>query len=188
MDDNQNVINFSTNHLLKHFKEKTGNNNYSLIYSNEEEARAAADEFKADMMAENPDYPYAVESYDTTIQPQISFTLMDQSTGYVKAIVGGRGDKKGDLTLNRATDSARQPGSCFKVLAAFVPALDAGGKTLATTYEDAPFTYDNGRPVANWWGDSYRGFNSIRDAIRDSMNVIAVKTITDIGPQLGLII
>lgn len=73
---------------------------------------------------------------------------MDQSTGYVKAIVGGRGDKKGDLTLNRATDSARQPGSCFKVLAAFVPALDAGGKTLATTYEDAPFTYDNGRPVA----------------------------------------
>lgn len=185
MDDDQNVINFSTNHLLKHFKEKTGNNNYSLIYSSEEEARAAADEFKADMMAENPDYPYAVESYDTTIQPQISFTLMDQSTGYVKAIVGGRGDKKGDLTLNRATDSARQPGSCFKVLAAFVPALDAAGKTLATTYEDAPFTYDNGRPVANWWGDSYRGFNSIRDAIRDSMNVIAVKTITDIGPQLG---
>lgn len=186
MDDDGNTTNFSTNNLLSHFKEKTGNQDYSLIYANEEAARAAADEFKADMLAENPDLTFLLETYDTTIQPQISFCLMDQSTGYIKAIVGGRGDKKGNLTLNRATDSTRQPGSCFKVLAAFVPALDAGGKTLATTYEDAPFNYDNGgRQVKNWWGDSYRGFNSIRDAIRDSMNVIAVKTLTDIGPQLG---
>lgn len=185
VDDEGNTTNFSTNHLLSHFKEKSGNSNYSLIYSSEEAARAAADEFKEDMLAENPDLTFLLETYDTTIQPQISFTIMDQYTGQIKAIVGGRGEKKGNLTLNRATDSARQPGSCFKVLAAFVPALDASGMTLATTYEDAPFNYSNGRPVANWWGGSYRGFNSIRDAIRDSMNVIAVKTITDVGPEVS---
>ncbi len=184
-DADNNLINFSTNNLLAHFKEKSGNPNYSLIYSGEEAARAAADEFMADMIEENPGSSLYLENYDTTIQPQISFSLMDQSNGQVKAIVGGRGEKKGNLTLNRATDSARQPGSCFKVLAAFVPALDASGMTLATTYEDAPFNYTNGRPVANWWGGSYRGFNSIRDAIRDSMNVIAVKTITDVGPEVS---
>ncbi len=184
VDKDGNTTNFSTNHLLNHFKEKTGNANYSLIYSNEEAARAAADEFKADMLAENPDLTELMETYDTTIQPQISFCIMDQSTGYIKAVVGGRGEKKGNLTLNRA-DSSRQPGSCFKVLAAFIPALDASGMTLATTYEDKPFNYANGRPVSNWWRGSYRGFNSIRDAIRDSMNVIAVQTITDVTPDVA---
>ncbi len=185
VDDNENTTNFSTNHLLSHFKEKTGNNDYSLIYPNEEAARAAADEFKADMLAENPDLTFLLETYETTIQPQISFTIMDQYTGQIKAIVGGRGEKNGNLTLNRATDSTRQPGSCFKVLAAFVPALDTAGMTLATTYEDKPFNYANGRPVKNWWGDSYCGFQSIRAAIRDSMNIIAVQTITDVGPDIS---
>ena len=50
---------------------------------------------------------------------------------------------------------------------------------------DAPFNYANGRPVSNWWGSEYRGLNSIRQAIIDSMNVIAVKTFTAITPQLG---
>lgn len=184
-DEDGNTTNFSTNHLLSYYKELTGNSKYSLIYANEEAAREAADGFKEAMLEENPELSFLLESYHTTIQPQISFTIMDQYTGQIKAIVGGRGPKEGNLTLNRATDSTRQPGSCFKVLAAFVPALDASGMTLATTYEDAPFNYANGRPVQNWWGSSYRGFNSIRDAIRDSMNVIAVKTITDVGPEVA---
>lgn len=183
-DEHDNTTNYSTNHLLNYYKETTGNSKYSLIYANEESARAAADGFRDAMLEQNPNSTY-LETYSTTIQPQISFTIMDQYTGQIKAIVGGRGPKEGNLTLNRATDSTRQPGSCFKVVAAFVPALDASGMTLATTYEDAPFNYANGRPVQNWWGSSYRGFNSIRDAIRDSMNVIAVKTITDVGPEVS---
>ena len=44
------------------------------------------------------------------VQPQISFSVMEQSTGYVKVLVGGRGDKNTDRGLNRATDDvARQP-------------------------------------------------------------------------------
>lgn len=184
VDKDGNTVNYSTNHLLNYYKELTGNSKYSLIYPSEEAARAAADNFKEAMLESNPDMTELMETYDTTIQPQISFCIMDQSTGYIKAIVGGRGEKKGNLTLNRV-DSSRQPGSCFKVLAAFVPALDAAGMTLATTYEDKPFNYANGRPVNNWWGGSYRGFASIRDAIRDSMNVIAVQTITDVNPEVS---
>ena len=45
------------------------------------------------------------ESVTFTIQPQASLTLMDQATGEVKALVGGRGDKTANKTLNRASDT-----------------------------------------------------------------------------------
>ena len=54
-------------------------------------------------------------------------TVMDQSTGYVLGIVGGRGEKEASLTLNRASDTYRQPGSTFKILSAYGPALEEGG-------------------------------------------------------------
>ena len=63
------------------------------------------------------------------LQPQVSFVIMDQKTGQVKAISGGRGTKTASLTLNRATDTTRQPGSTFKVITAFAPALDTCGAT-----------------------------------------------------------
>ena len=65
---------------------------------------------------------------------------MDQSNGYVKAIVGGRGKKEASLTLNRATNTKRQPGSTFKVVSTYAPALDAAGKTLADVEVDAPYS------------------------------------------------
>ena len=49
---------------------------------------------------------------------------MDQHNGYVKAMVGGRGEKTGNMRLNRATQSTRQPGSTYKILSTYVPALD----------------------------------------------------------------
>ena len=83
------------------------------------------------------------------------------------------------------SNTVRSPGSTFKVLAAFAPALDGAGQTLATVYNDAPFNYINGTPVNNWYKTGYRGINSIREGIRESMNIVAVKTLTVIGPQLG---
>ena len=109
---------------------------------------------------------------------------MDQYTGYVKAVVGGRGKKNVSLSLNRATDSTRQPGSTFKILSAYAPAIDTMGYTLTTTIVDEPFSYSNGRAVKNWYS-GYRGKVTVRKAIADSMNICAVKTLTDITPQLG---
>ena len=109
---------------------------------------------------------------------------MDQYTGYVKAVVGGRGKKNVSLSLNRATDSTRQPGSTFKILSAYAPAIDTMGYTLSTTIVDEPFSYSNGRAVKNWYS-GYRGKVTVRKAIADSMNICAVKTLTDITPQLG---
>ena len=86
-----------------------------------------------------------------TIEPQVSVTVMDPTTGAVVAIVGGRGKKAGNLTLNRATDSTRQPGSLFKVLSTYLPALDMHGDTLASVQDDGVYYYPNSdKEVHNW--------------------------------------
>lgn len=111
---------------------------------------------------------------------------MDQKTGQVKAISGGRGTKTASLTLNRATDTTRQPGSTFKVITAFAPALDTCGATLGSVYYDAPFTIGR-KTFKNWYKQGYLGYSSIRDGIIYSMNIVAVRTMMEtVSPQLGV--
>lgn len=159
---------------------------YPLVYSSTDQAYAAINEYKSTLGITENDY--VDERIDITPQPQVSVVVMDQYTGKVKAMVGGRGEKTASLSLNRATDSTRQPGSCFKILSTYAPALDSCGYTLATTIDDdAPFKYPNdpeGRSVNNWDG-IYIGKTRVRYAIEHSMNVCAVKTLYDIGPQTG---
>lgn len=115
------------------------------------------------------------ETSQPTIQPQISLTIMNQSNGSVEALVGGRDLKTSDLSLNRATTSTRQPGSTFKILSAFLPALDKNHMTLGTVYDDAPYNYnDSNRPVHNYY-KGYKGYSTIREAITQSMNIVAAK-------------
>lgn len=126
------------------------------------------------------------ESVNYTLEPQASFVLIEQSTGYVKAISGGRGEKTASRTLNRATDSVRQPGSTFKVITSFAPAVDACGATLGTVYYDAPYGSET-KQFKNWWGQDYKGYHSIRDGIAYSMNIVALKCMADtVTPKLGI--
>lgn len=174
--------NYSNVDLTYYYKNLMGQSDFKLIYSEKEDIQNCIDGFKA---AYTKDGDVSLgETIMYSLQPQVSFTVMDQKTGYIKAIVGGRGEKETSLSLNRATHSPRQPGSCFKVLAAFAPALDACDMSLATVYNDAPFNYSNGRPVQNWY-KSYWGLNTIRHAIEQSMNIVAVRAITDVTPELA---
>ena len=70
-------------------------------------------------------------------------------------------------------------------MSTYAPALDSAGMTLATVKIDEPFNYANGRPVSNWYSSGYKGPCTLRYAIEQSLNIIAVKTLTDITPQLG---
>lgn len=187
-DDREEAHNFSKENMMSWFKEN-GQKKFNLIFSSQDDANEAIATYRSAMLqelgvADDPDnYD---ESISMTPQPQVAMVIEDQSTGYVVALVGGRGTKEGRRTLNRATSAMRSPGSTFKVLASFAPALDSAGKTLATVYNDAPFNYADGRPVRNWYSNPpYRGINTIREAIRQSMNIIAVKNQTAISPQLG---
>jgi len=178
---NGDIENHSSEKLEAYFKQD--NPSFKRMFSSTEEAYEAIDTYKKAVMSSGDEE--LGEVINLTPQPQVSFTVEDQSTGYIRAMVGGRGAKEASRTLNRATDSMRQPGSTFKVVSTFAPALDSAGYTLANVQVDEPYNYSNGRPVSNWYSTGYRGICSIRDAIRDSLNIITVKTLTDITPQLG---
>ena len=179
---NGEIKNYSDQTMISHYNASSPG--YSLNFSSMEEAQAAIDAYKAEILQDGDMIPEGGESVVFTMQPQAAVTIIDQYSGDVKAIVGGRGDKSGSRTLNRATDTVRQPGSTFKVLAAFAPALDTAGMTLATVEDDAPYSYSNGTSLRNY-DNSYRGFTTIRYAITKSINVVTVKTLTDISPQVG---
>lgn len=179
---NGDLVNYSSEMYRDYFRQFKSS--FNMLYSSQEDAYAAIEEYHTAVMVDEGDEILA-ESIELTAQPQVSITIEDQSTGYIVAMYGGRGVKTASKTLNRATDTVRQPGSTFKVLAAYAPALDCSGLTLATVFNDAPFYYDDGSKLVSNYDKTYRGLTSVRQGIQSSINVLAVKTLTTITPQLG---
>ena len=101
--------NYSEQTMLSYYQSK--NSKYNIDFDSKEAVDAAIEQYKADIMEDGDMIVPNGESITYTMQPQASMTVIDQSTGEVKAIVGGRGDKTANKTLNRATDTKRQPGS-----------------------------------------------------------------------------
>lgn len=121
---------------------------------------------------------------DGVVQPQSATVVLDYRAGHIKALVGGR-DIEGQRVLNRATDSARQPGSAIKPIAVYYPALD-NGYTAATAIDDVPFYDSNGQLWPRNWYRGYRGINTLRKSLEQSINVNSVKTLQGIGVETSL--
>ena len=176
--------NYSKENLATYLRETTGDSN-PLVFSSEDAARAAVEQYKSSLGINTEAGDTIDENLTITLQPQVSIVVMDQYTGQVKAIVGGRGQKTTSLSLNRATSATRQPGSCFKVVSTYAPGLNECGMTLATTIKDEPYKYASGQQVNNWDG-RYIGNARVRYAIEHSMNVCAVRTLTEtVGLEKG---
>lgn len=175
---------YSQEHIKTWHRQVLGDTGFDALYNSEEEARADAESYKASVLQEGD--TVIGESVTLALQPQVSFVLMDHATGQVKAISGGRGPKTASLTLNRATNVPRQPGSTFKVITAFAPALDTRGATLGTVYYDTPYTIGN-KTFRNWYSSGFQGYSSIREGIIYSMNIVAVRCLMEtVTPQLGV--
>ena len=177
------IENFSNQTMLSYYKKATGNNDYSINFSTEEACYEAISAYEQEMLGNGDEIVEGSESINITLEPEVALTVIDQATGAVKAIVGGRGEKSGNRTWNRATDTCRQPGSTFKIIGCFAPALDGGGLTLASVQDDAPFTV--GSKTFHNYDNSYRGFTNIRTAITYSINIVTVKTLQQIGADLA---
>ena len=176
---------YSQNNMEKWYNDN-GDSSFSLTLSNKEKAQNYIDTYKEAMTANGGTVTF--EESHFVVQPQISFSVMEQSTGYVKVLVGGRGDKNTDRGLNRATDDvARQPGSSIKPLVAYGPGLDTGAITLASAIDNAPYYYSgtNARLVKNYTEGEYLGYITVRAALTRSQNVPAVKVLTQITPAVG---
>lgn len=172
---------YSESDLKRYYTKK--DSTFKFVKKTKEELDSLIKEYAKSLCGKND--TSKVTSIDYTLQPQVSVVFMEQGTGYVRGISGGRGEKTTSLSLNRATSSLRQPGSTFKVLAAFAPAIDIQGDTLSTVYYDAPYKI-NQKSFKNYWGNEYFGFSSIRQSIVYSMNIVALKCMNEtVGVDLA---
>lgn len=106
-------------------------------------------------------------------QPQGALVAIDPHTGYIKAMVGGRGNDQ----FNRAVLAERQPGSAFKPFV-YLAAIESG-YTPASIIDDSPISFGSWSPVN--YDRSFRGPVTIRSALEQSLNVVTVKLAQQVG-------
>lgn len=128
-----------------------------------------------DKQAANTKYFYKDKKGDMM---QCAAIVIDNKTGNVVGMLGGVGEKKG-LDFNRAIDAKLQPGSTFKPIAAYGPAFELGVSYPGMGIDDTPININGYKPT-NWYG-YYYGYVTARQAINQSMNVPAVKTLQAVG-------
>ena len=110
-----------------------------------------------------------------------NITIVDNSTGWVVAL-GSTAEK----TVNRGSiwpvTSRRQPGSSIKPLSVYAPAIEMGFITPASTVDDNPFLL-NGQVWPLNVTATYKGLTSVLDAVTNSLNTCALRTVDLITPQ-----
>ncbi|KMT22572.1 transglycosylase domain-containing protein [Clostridium cylindrosporum] len=121
------------------------------------------------------------EKTEKKIQPQVAAAIYDYNTGDMVAIVGGRGEHEIG-SLNRATDVPRQPGSSIKPLSVYGPALDRNLVTPASTVSGSRLSPSE---TGGWnpknANGQYPDRITVRDALRVSMNTVAVRLGIKVG-------
>lgn len=143
----------------------------SLDAAAQKELQDAIDKELAEFTEKNDEGIYCLQG---------AAVCIDNATGMVRAIVGGRSQDTEGYTLNRAFQSFRQPGSSIKPLLVYTPALEKG-YTADTTVVDEPI---EGGPVN---GDGvYSGTMSLRQAVAVSKNTVAWKIMEELTPEYGL--
>lgn len=115
---------------------------------------------------------------------QCGVYMMDYS-GRVLAIVGSSDEKEGNMWFNYATDAKRQPGSSFKPIAAYAPAIDKGIINYSSIVQDDPIPnyFDDGTAGPNNYDHQFRGPVTVQYALQQSYNPPAVRVYQKLGPQ-----
>ncbi|WP_410075889.1 transglycosylase domain-containing protein [Anaerostipes sp.] len=127
---------------------------------------------------------YTEKDKNGIYKAQASGTCIDNDTGKVVAIVGGREQKNIGYTLNRAYQSPRQPGSAIKPLLVYAPALEHGW-SAGSTVNDSPMASNDKHRVRNSHG-SYSGQISLRRAVQKSSNVATMRIYEQLTPKTCL--
>ena len=143
----------------------------SLDLQTQEQLQATIDEMLAEYTDVNEEGVYKLQS---------AAVCIDNDSGLVKAIVGGRSQEFAFYTLNRAYQSFRQPGSAIKPLIVYTPMLERG-YTAETMVLDEEI--EDGPKNAN---GTYLGEITLQTAVEKSVNVIAWKLFEELTPQKGL--
>ncbi|SIQ24312.1 penicillin-binding protein 1A [Bacillus cereus] len=114
-------------------------------------------------------------------QFQGSFVFMDTQSGEVRAIGAGRKESKSTFKgHNMATDLKRQVGSTMKPIFDYGPAIENLQWSTYHQLNDSEYTYSNGKKIRNAT-NSYKGDVSLREALKKSLNIPALKTAQAVG-------
>lgn len=143
---------------------------YTSIEMDKQEAlQAAVDDVLADFTEIGDDGAYKMQGAAVSI---------DNATGYVVAIVGGRGQNLGFHTLNRAYQSHRQPGSSIKPLIVYTPYFETGKNPDSIVVDQE---IENGPTAKKYYGEI-----TIRKAVVKSLNSPAWQIYQELTPAVGL--
>lgn len=124
------------------------------------------------------------------VQPQMGASVMDYRTGEVKVLVGGRGDHP-PMSYNRATSTKylRNPGSTIKPLTVYAPLIDLKMATAGTAIDDSSSSGDFSAKYGHKFNNvtnSHLGYITLREAVRQSVNVAAVQAEDMLGLSNGV--
>ena len=111
---------------------------------------------------------------------EAAMAIVDPYTGDLLGVVGGRGEKQGNLVLNYATQTKRAPGSSIKPLSVYAPALEEGIITYGSVYDDTPLMFNGNDPYPKNLPDRYKGLTTINSAVERSVNTVAMKVLQDL--------
>ena len=119
-------------------------------------------------------------------EPNLETALLsvEAESGYVLAMLGGYAFDRSEF--NRALQACRQPGSSFKPIV-YAAALDLEGWTASTLVLDAPLTFNDPTAKLRWkpsnFGAQFLGDVTLRQALQNSMNVPAIRTLRKVGVE-----
>lgn len=143
---------------------------------------------KSELFSSNPE-----ALPDIPEPPQAAMTVisnMPSQRGQVVGLYGGFGEKTTAMGWNRATQNKRQPGSSIKPILVYAPAIEIGAATAGTVMMDEAKHLDPQNPEKEWPQNvtkSYSGARTLRDALKYSINTIAVDLyVNQVTPQVGL--
>ncbi len=120
--------------------------------------------------------------FNTKTEVELAFVALNPHNGQILAMIGGRDFNKSKF--NRVTQARRQPGSAFKPFL-YTAAID-NGYSPADQYLNQPtveINADGTRWTPENYGKSVGGLTTLRDALRRSLNLVAVRLIADVGPR-----
>lgn len=114
---------------------------------------------------------------------QAGLTLIDNKTGEIKAVGGGRNQESGKSRSNYATNTQRSPGSTIKPILSYGPAIEYLNWSTYQQIEDEKMTYTDSDQVITNYNGNYHGIVSMREALTRSWNIPAVKTFQEVGSE-----
>ena len=161
-------------------KARVYNNGYKIYTTQDNDIQ---DRLEEEYLDEDYIYEATSEYAEEGDHSQSAMVIIDHTNGQVVGSVGGLGEDSPTYGKNRASDLNRQPGSSIKPLAAIAPGLEDNIITAATVYDDSPTSF-GGESFSNSTG--YLGLTTVRDAIKNSSNIVNMKILSNVGPERAI--